>query len=297
MARDSRAITRLLPMGHRIMKNEMHSHSSIQPTQRELAVAIRHIEDLRIISMGDSSVFGVGDHGNDIPSVGYGWTGRIAHDLKAKRFVNVAKNGARARHLPANQLPAVLAFRPHIALLCIGTNDVLRGDFSLDEIREIVKEVCKSVSSLGSLVVILGLPDPLRTAPGPLALRRILSARVLALNELLLEIADDGYAIFIPTWESKIAHEREMWHVDRMHPSAIGHQHIADLVRRKLSLPRRSVNKIPTSVNRSKKFELYWLITNGGKWFLKRSVDLIPALIWLVISETVRNSQERSKSS
>jgi lysophospholipase L1-like esterase len=260
-------------------------------------MAIRHIDDLRIISMGDSSVFGVGDHGNDIPSVGYGWTGRLAHDLKAKRFVNVAKNGARARHLPTNQLPAVLAFRPHIALLCIGTNDVLRGDFSIEEIRGAVEEICKSVAALGSLVVILGLPDPLRTAPGPLALRRILSSRVLALNELLVEIADDGYAIFIPTWESKIAHEREMWHVDRMHPSAIGHQHIADLVRRKLSLPRRSSNKIPTIVNRSKKFEMYWLITNGGKWFLKRSVDLIPALIWLVVSETMRNRRQRSQGS
>ena len=279
------------------MKNEMQSDRSFSPTQRELAMAIRHIDDLRIISMGDSSVFGVGDHGNDIPSVGYGWTGRLAHDLKAKRFVNVAKNGARARHLPTNQLPAVLAFRPHIALLCIGTNDVLRGDFSIEEIRGAVEEICKSVAALGSLVVILGLPDPLRTAPGPLALRRILSSRVLALNELLVEIADDGYAIFIPTWESKIAHEREMWHVDRMHPSAIGHQHIADLVRRKLSLPRRSSNKIPTIVNRSKKFEMYWLITNGGKWFLKRSVDLIPALIWLVVSETMRNRRQRSQGS
>jgi lysophospholipase L1-like esterase len=284
-------------MGYRIMKNEMQSDRSFSPTQRELAMAIRHIDDLRIISMGDSSVFGVGDHGNDIPSVGYGWTGRLAHDLKAKRFVNVAKNGARARHLPTNQLPAVLAFRPHIALLCIGTNDVLRGDFSIDEIRGAVEEICKSVAALGSLVVILGLPDPLRTAPGPLALRRILSSRVLALNELLVEIADDGYAIFIPTWESKIAHEREMWHVDRMHPSAIGHQHIADLVRRKLSLPRRSSNKIPTIVNRSKKFEMYWLITNGGKWFLKRSVDLIPALIWLVVSETMRNRRKRRQGS
>jgi lysophospholipase L1-like esterase len=295
VARDGGEITHFLSMGYCIMKYETQPDHFPIPTQRELAMAIRHIEDLRIISMGDSSVFGVGDHGNDIPSVGYGWTGRLAHDLNAKRFINVAKNGARARHLPANQLPAVLAFRPHIALVCIGTNDVLRGDFSIEEIRGAVEEISKSVVALGSLVVILGLPDPLRTAPGPLVLRRILSTRVLALNEMLLEIAEDGYAIFIPTWESKIAHERKMWHVDRMHPSAIGHQHIADLVRRKLSLPRRSASKIPTIVNRSKRFEIYWLITNGGKWFLKRSVDLIPALIWLVISESIRNSRNRSK--
>ncbi len=257
-------------------------------SQSELALALRHVEDMRIIAMGDSSVFGVGDHGNDIPSVGFGWTGRIAHDLKAERFVNVAKNGARARHLPTNQLPAVIAYRPHMVLICIGTNDVLRGDFSPEEIRSCLETVCKSAIEIGSLVVMLGLPDPIRTAPGPMALRRILSDRVIIINEILDEIAGDGLAIVVPTWNSRIAHERRMWHVDRMHPSALGHQHIADSVRRHLSLPRRSARKIPTEVNVSKKFEMYWLITNGAKWFAKRSIDLVPALIWLIISENMR---------
>lgn len=257
-------------------------------SQSELALALRHVEDMRIIAMGDSSVFGVGDHGNDIPSVGFGWTGRIAHDLKAERFVNVAKNGARARHLPTSQLPAVIAYRPHMVLICIGTNDVLRGDFSPEEIRSCLETVCKSAIEIGSLVVMLGLPDPIRTAPGPMALRRILSDRVIIINEILDEIAGDGLAIVVPTWNSRIAHERRMWHVDRMHPSALGHQHIADSVRRHLSLPRRSARKIPTEVNVSKKFEMYWLITNGAKWFAKRSIDLVPALIWLIISENMR---------
>ena len=257
-------------------------------SQSELALALRHVEDMRIIAMGDSSVFGVGDHGNEIPSVGFGWTGRIAHDLKAERFVNVAKNGARARHLPTNQLPAVIAYRPHMVLICIGTNDVLRGDFSPEEIRSCLETICKSAIEIGSLVVMLGLPDPIRTAPGPMALRRILSDRVIIINEILDEIAGDGLAIVVPTWNSRIAHERRMWHVDRMHPSALGHQHIADSVRRHLSLPRRSAKKIPTEVNVSKKFEMYWLITNGAKWFAKRSIDLVPALIWLMISENMR---------
>jgi lysophospholipase L1-like esterase len=244
---------------------------------------------MRIIAMGDSSVFGVGDHGNEIPSVGFGWTGRIAHDLKAERFVNVAKNGARARHLPTNQLPAVIAYRPHMVLICIGTNDVLRGDFSPEEIRSCLETICKSAIEIGSLVVMLGLPDPIRTAPGPMALRRILSDRVIIINAILDELAGDGLGIVVPTWNSRIAHERRMWHVDRMHPSALGHQHIADSVRRHLSLPRRSARKIPTEVNVSKKFEMYWLITNGAKWFAKRSIDLVPALIWLMISENLRN--------
>lgn len=262
---------------------------SFETTQKERALAIRNNENLRIIAMGDSSVFGVGDHGDKIPSVGYGWTGRIAHDLNAKQFINVAKNGARARHLTANQLPAVLSFQPHMVLICIGTNDVLRKDFSTEEVRTHLSHICKSVAAQGALVVLLGLPDPIRTAPGPLALRKILSNRILEINEVMAEIADDGHALIVPTWSSKIAHEKRMWHVDRMHPSAFGHQHIADLVRRNLSLPRRSSKKIPTDSSVSRKFELYWLLTNGAKWFAKRSIDLIPALIWLLVSERIRN--------
>jgi len=37
---------------------------------------------------------------------------------------------------------------------------------------------------------------------------------------------------------------------------------------------------------------MYWLLTNGAKWFAKRSVDLIPALIWLVVSENFSSKKD-----
>jgi lysophospholipase L1-like esterase len=261
--------------------------------KRDPALALRHISHPRIIALGDSSVFGVGDHGDAIPSVGAGWAGRLAHDLTAGNFINVAKNGARARHITKHQLSAAHAFRPDLALVCIGTNDVLRGDFSPEEIKDSLITVIETLSENSAVIILLGLPDPISTAPGPLALRKILSARVTLINEIYIELSERENVILVPTWDSKIAHERRMWHVDRMHPSAIGHQLIADLVRRKLALPRRSAKKLSTSINMSKKFELYWLITNGAKWFAKRSVDLVPALIWLMVSENIRASKAR----
>jgi lysophospholipase L1-like esterase len=261
--------------------------------KRDPALALRHISHPRIIALGDSSVFGVGDHGDAIPSVGAGWAGRLAHDLTAGNFINVAKNGARARHITKHQLSAAHAFRPDLALVCIGTNDVLRGDFSPEEIKDSLITVIETLSENNAVIILLGLPDPISTAPGPLALRKILSARVTLINEIYIELSERENVILVPTWDSKIAHERRMWHVDRMHPSAIGHQLIADLVRRKLALPRRSAKKLSTSINMSKKFELYWLITNGAKWFAKRSVDLVPALIWLMVSENIRASKAR----
>ena len=273
----------------------MITQPSITPKieKRDPALALRHISHPRIIALGDSSVFGVGDHGDAIPSVGAGWAGRLAHDLTAGNFINVAKNGARARHITKHQLNAAHAFRPDLALVCIGTNDVLRGDFSPEEIKNSLITVIETLSENNAVIILLGLPDPISTAPGPLALRKILSARVALINEIYIELSERENVILVPTWDSKIAHERRMWHVDRMHPSAIGHQLIADLVRRKLALPRRSAKKLSTSINMSKKFELYWLITNGAKWFAKRSVDLVPALIWLMVSENIRASKAR----
>ena len=273
----------------------MNTQPSVTPKieKRDPALALRHISHPRIIALGDSSVFGVGDHGDAIPSVGAGWAGRLAHDLTAGNFINVAKNGARARHITKHQLNAAHAFRPDLALVCIGTNDVLRGDFSPEEIKNSLITVIETLTENNAVIILLGLPDPISTAPGPLALRKILSARVSLINEIYIELSERENVILVPTWDSKIAHERRMWHVDRMHPSAIGHQLIADLVRRKLALPRRSAKKLSTSINMSKKFELYWLITNGAKWFAKRSVDLVPALIWLMVSENIRTLKAR----
>lgn len=255
---------------------------------RNPVLVLRHIQNLRVIAMGDSSVFGVGDQGDAIPSVGAGWAGRVAHDLGVARFLNVARNGARARHIVKHQLSAAIAFNPHLVLMCIGTNDVLRGDFSKEEIKYSLVEVIEQLRESKSVIVLLGLPDPIKTAPGPLALRKILSTRVQVVNRVLMELASENNLVFVPTWNSRIAHERRMWHVDRMHPSALGHQHIADVVRRHLSLPRRSRKKLPTQSNASRTFELYWLITNGTKWFAKRSIDLVPGLIWLMISERIK---------
>lgn len=244
---------------------------------------VRHDESVSVLATGDSSVFGVGDHGDRLPSVGAGWTGRIAHDINARRYINVARNGARARDLNESQLKAALGMQPTLVLTCIGTNDVLRGDFSPSQIEESLQTFVRKLHEVGSITFFLGLPDPIITAPGPMALRQILSRRVKIVNEILYKIARREDAIFVATWH--LPYHRRNWHVDRMHPSPQGHQEIAQHVRRELALIRKSRDIPSVEVARSKHFEAYWLMTNGLKWFLKRSVDLVPGLVWLLVSE------------
>ena len=249
---------------------------------------LRLVSDLRIVAMGDSSVFGVGDSIREVDDKYLGWTGRFAHDLSAKRYVNLGKNGARFRNLVKVQLGAAVAMRPNLALICIGTNDVLRGDFSPQEIERCAETIISSLNKVGATVVFVGIPDPMKTAPGPQSLKRILQKRVRLVNWITEEIVTSSGGIFISTWKHEMAYDKTMWHIDHMHPSAKGHQEISDLVRRELGLPRRCEKKIPTSSNVSKKFEIYWLLTNGLKWFAKRSIDLVPALILLIASEKLK---------
>lgn len=246
---------------------------------------IRHSDDVTVLAMGDSSVFGVGDYGDRFSAVGAGWTGRVAHDIAALRFVNVARNGARARDLHQSQMKAAVGMRPSLALICIGTNDVLRGDFSVEEIRNSLQRCIRQLREIESIPIFLGLPDPLLTAPGPLALKKILHRRVKLINQTLVRTCREEDAIFIATWH--LPYQRKNWHVDRMHPSPNGHQVIAQHVRMELALLRKAKGSLPVEVNRSPNFEAYWLMTNGAKWFLKRSIDLIPGLVWLIVSDWV----------
>jgi len=249
---------------------------------------LRHIGKMRIVAIGDSSVFGVGDFDDQSHSVGAGWTGRFAHDLKAGRFVNLGKNGARFRSVVKKQLGGAISMRPDLALICVGTNDVLRGDFSPAEIRAAVESIITQFNQVDAVPVFLGIPDPIQTAPGPMSLKKILHTRVKLVNAIIEQVAEAHCAAFVSTWNHSMASDRSMWHIDRMHPSAKGHQEISDLVRRSLFLPRRSRKKLPVGIEgESKKDQIFWLLTNGAKWFAKRSIDLVPALIWLVVSSSV----------
>lgn len=113
----------------------------------------------------------------------------------------------------------------------------------------------------------------------------VLSRRVQNLNEILTNVAKNEEALFVGGWDQQEVYQRSFWHVDRMHPSSLGHQLIADLIRNDLNLPLRVSNILPTQSIRTQKDDLIWLLTNGTMWLLKRSIDLIPTLIYLLMVE------------
>jgi hypothetical protein len=74
-----------------------------------------------------------------------------------------------------------------------------------------------------------------------------------------------------------------------MHPSKFGHQFIAQqfaVLLRERGYFIGEVQIDPIN-NRSRKDSILWMLRNGTPWFLKRSVDLFPGLIWLSGAELI----------
>jgi len=252
-------------------------------TLNEKLLALRHMNELKIAALGDSSVFGVGDTSTDGNPDGPGWVGRVAHDLAAKQYINLSKNGARAHTVVSTQLVSTQFFNPDLVCVCVGMNDVMRGNYSPVQIRDSIRTLIQELNAIGAVVVMLGLPDPSKVAFAPKRVKKVLSRRVQNLNEILQDVSAKEDALFIAGWEQKEVYERSFWHVDRMHPSSLGHQLVADLIRNHLNLPLRVPNTLPTQSIRTQKDDLIWLLTSGTKWLLKRSIDLIPTLIYLIM--------------
>ncbi|MFM1864658.1 MAG: hypothetical protein RL677_438 [Actinomycetota bacterium] len=251
---------------------------------------LRLKQNLRVVGLGDSSVFGIGDIGENVRgNSGFGWTARLAHDLKAKKYLNLSKNGARARDVWTSQLAGALAAKPDLVLICVGGNDALRNNFQPSDVANYLNLTVRKLEEAGSVVVLLGLHDPSKIAPAPKLIKNVLLSRVKQVNRALSWVTEQNNNIFISTIERNEIYDKSFWHIDRMHPSPRGHQYLADLVRRNLSLPRRKKSKIPFAISIDRRAKTLWLITNGLKWFLRRSIDLLPALIYLVTLELIRS--------
>lgn len=244
--------------------------------------------NLRVVALGDSSVYGIGDIGGKESQTGFGWTGRIAYDLQATKYLNLSKNGARALDVFNEQLPSAISVRADLALICVGGNDALRNNFDPVKVAHNLYRTVSELEENGTVVVLLALHDPSRIAPAPKAIKHVLLDRALQVNAALKWVSSKTNAFLVETMDKDLIYDRNLWHIDRMHPGPRGHQFIADLVRRELSLPRRSKEKLPTESNSERKAKTIWLLTNGFKWFARRSIDLLPALIYLLVKDALR---------
>jgi lysophospholipase L1-like esterase len=244
--------------------------------------------------VGDSAASGVGDsddHGNH-----FGWTYHLAKAFQEPLvYINASRPGARSAEVLNIQLPKVLEHTPELAAVIVGGNDLLRSNFSPEIFEKNLRQTLVELVSNGSTIMLLELHDPTVIVPMPYLVGRICRRRVTAVNAATHRLSKEFGAVTLPTRALLGIYEREKWHVDRMHPSKFGHQFIAEQFAVLLRQRGYFVGEVQIDPvnNRSRKDSILWMLRNGTPWFLKRSVDLLPGLIWLSGAEIIYILRQR----
>ena len=140
---------------------------------------------------------------------------------------------------------------------------------------------------LGSEVIMIELHDPNELLRIPKIMNRILRKRVESVNTVYRKIAEELEIVLIKTRDIPDVHNLKNWHIDRMHPGERGHKMLAREVA--VQLQRRgwliSIPEEGEILIRERSQQIKWLIANGLPWFLKRSVDLLPVVLFLSVIE------------
>ena len=256
----------------------------------------REITTLAVI--GDSAASGIGDsdgYGNY-----FGWAYHLAQAFEEPTtFINVSRPGAQSLEVLEQQLPNVLIHEPTLVAVIVGGNDLLRNGFSPKRFQSNLNQTLRKIEECGAISMLLELHDPTKIVPMPGLLKSVCIRRVDAVNAITRNLAARYGSILLRTRSLSDIYNVEKWHVDRMHPSRYGHQFIADSFAELLRNRGFLIGNVDVNAanNRSRKDSILWMLRNGTLWFLKRSVDLLPALLFLMvqefISQKVRSGRKR----
>ena len=251
-------------------------------------------EPLTFAIIGDSAASGVGD--SDSQGNYFGWGYHLAQAFTEPLvYINASRPGAQSKEVLHDQLPKVLIHEPELVAVIVGGNDLLRNGFSPQVFEENLNETLAYIEKMGATSMLLELHDPTQIVPMPRLVARVCRRRVNAVNRSTRKLARRYSSVLLETRSLDGIYQREKWHVDRMHPSKMGHQFIADNFAHLLRMRGFEIGIVnfSSSNNRSRKDSIMWMLRNGTPWFLKRSVDLLPGFIWLSGAEIIYILRQR----
>ncbi|HSZ42151.1 MAG TPA: SGNH/GDSL hydrolase family protein [Trebonia sp.] len=246
----------------------------------------------RIVTLGDSITLGMGD-----PAPGGGWRGFAEHlstGLTTPELHNLAQIGAQARHVERDQLPVALELRPEIATVIVGINDTLRAGFQPDRTGQAIERTVAALREAGATVLTMRLPDPARMFGLPDVLARPLSRRMMAVNAQVDHIAARYGTLHWNAAGDPATYDRLNWSVDRLHPNERGHRLVAcrfwDMLDATGHALAGSPSPEPTSPPPTRQEKIQWMATRGTLWFMRRSVDLIPYMLFMAARDWLADS-------
>lgn len=188
----------------------------------------------RYVALGDSTTEGLED---PYPEGGYrGWADRLAERLAAVNpdllYANLAVRGRKIGQIRAEQLPRALELQPDLASVVGGINDVLRPRADVRALAGDLEAVVAALAGEGATVLVMTYPN----VGEIMAVARSVTARLLDYNERVRRIAARQGALVIDI-EAGGPPDARLFHPDRLHANALGHERIALAAAAALGLP------------------------------------------------------------
>ncbi|WP_329460464.1 SGNH/GDSL hydrolase family protein [Streptomyces sp. NBC_01497] len=178
------------------------------------------------VAVGDSFTEGMADQ---LPDGSYrGWADLLAARFATRtpgfRYANLAVRGKLIGQIVDEQVEAAAAMTPDLITLVGGLNDVLRPKVDMGRVQGLLDEAVERLSpACGQLVL---MRSPGRNGP---VMERV-RPRMEELFEHIDGLAARHGALVVDLYESPVLADQRLWGVDRLHPTAEGHQRIAEAV-------------------------------------------------------------------
>lgn len=179
-------------------------------------------------AVGDSTGVGLGARD------GGGYVERLFAQIKRKRsastLLNLSAGGATTTDAINKQLPRLDGTRATLVTVCIGANDLLRGD-EVKQFAENYETLVVRLKQPGRVIVVANLPDvasaPALKETGEESLR----LRLVQFNKAIEDIAGRHKLPLVDLYQSSDGTTKarpEFFSADGLHPSDVGYAHWAE---------------------------------------------------------------------
>lgn len=184
-----------------------------------------------LVMVGDSVAAGLGA---TLPSETLG--ARLSKRLgkaagRAVRLRTIAVVGSESRALPAQLASLPPDYRPDVAVVIVGGNDVTHRIPTAESTRHL-RETIVDLQGRGARVVVGTCPDLglLRPVPQPLRALAGRASRNLAQAQATTARSNGAYAVSLATIVGPffISNPDDMFSLDQFHPSALGYKRTAE---------------------------------------------------------------------
>lgn len=229
----------------------------------------------RYVAIGDSTTEGLMDPDG---AGGYrGWANRFAAHLAQERgsiqYANLAIRGTCAREIHEGQLAAAVALAPDVATVVAGMNDLLRRRFDAEDVVGHLETMIRALRRAGAVVLTFTLPD----ITGVMPMARVIRHRLLKLNALMRVRCVEAGARLVDFAAHDLGTDPRVWHEDRLHANALGHERVAMGLADAVGLkgfegwsaplpvePRRTLTQaLQAELFWSRRYLLPWLLDRG----------------------------------